>query len=642
MRALLQLKSVVALAATGLLTFAALPARAAGTWTKVPANPGTGGNAFGLWMLTDGRVLSHGNGLNNWVALTPDKKGNYATGTWKNLAGKTHARGGAQQHMTRDGRFIEIGGEYVDGPECTPSLCASGEIYDPVKDTWTNIASAPFGVADAGSVTLADGRILESEQLGNHIAIYDPATDKWTSNGTSPLSIGQENSWAALQNGGVLAVGYAGAGAAIYNPATGKFTRTGPVPSGFDTGDTGGISLMFDGRVFVYGLNTKSYIYTPGATAADPGTWALGPKLLANEAEDEFSNTMPDGRVFGALVNVTYGPGVLLQAFDPSTNTASSITPPPDGGNPYPIGYVNLPNGQVMVTAANNNWIYTSDLQPKDEWRPTVTSVTFKSGTTYTVTGTQLSGLINGSDEGDDMTNQQNYPIVWLTDSSGNVYYCRSFNFSSMVPSKGNAVETADFTTPAGLPDGSYNLFVSAVGVQSKTAFPFKTGSSTTGGGAGGTSSGGASGMSSGGTSSGGTGTSTGGTSSGGTGTGGTNSAGASTGGAGTSSGGSGTSSGGSSGSGVTASGGTIGAAGSGVTSSGGAANHGGTSGLSGASGSSGSGNAGDGSDDKAGCACSTVGFTGQRGSSAALLSLAGLIALAKRRRRGALTRRVQ
>jgi CBS domain-containing protein len=71
-----------------------------------------------------------------------------------------------------------------------------------------------------------------------------------------------------------------------------------------------------------------------------------------------------------------------------------------------------------------------------------VTSVTFNSGTTYTISGTQLSGLINGSDEGDDMTNQQNYPIVWLKNSAGNVYYCRSFNFSSMVPSKGSAIET--------------------------------------------------------------------------------------------------------------------------------------------------------------------------------------------------------
>ena len=119
-------------------------------------------------------------------------------------------------------------------------------------------------------------------------------------------------------------MGYQSDGAAIYNPATGKWIRTGPVPSGFNTGDTGGISQMFDGRVFVYGLAGASYIYTPGATAADPGTWALGPKMLnGDEAEDEFSDTLPNGEVWGGLVTMTYGPGVVLQQFDPTTNMVS-------------------------------------------------------------------------------------------------------------------------------------------------------------------------------------------------------------------------------------------------------------------------------------------------------------------------------
>jgi MYXO-CTERM domain-containing protein len=179
--------------------------------------------------------------------------------------------------------------------------------------------------------------------------------------------------------------------------------------------------------------------------------------------------------VWAGLTTVTYGPGVVLQAFDPTTNTVSSVTPPPDNGNPYPIGYVNLPNGQVMVTASDQDWIYTPDTLPDDSWRPTVTSVTFNGGTTYTLTGTQISGLINGADEGDDMTMAENYPIVWLTDNANHVYYCRSFNFSNMMPSNGSTPETCQFTTPAGLPNGTYNLFVSAVGVQSQVAFSFTT-----------------------------------------------------------------------------------------------------------------------------------------------------------------------
>ena len=54
--------------------------------------------------------------------LTPDKAGNYATGTWKAVANSAHARGGAQQHVLKDGRFFVGGGEYIDGPACTRAL----------------------------------------------------------------------------------------------------------------------------------------------------------------------------------------------------------------------------------------------------------------------------------------------------------------------------------------------------------------------------------------------------------------------------------------------------------------------------------------------------------------------------------------
>jgi uncharacterized protein (TIGR03382 family) len=439
----------------------------------------------------------------------------------------------------------------------------------------------------------------------------------------SPLGSGDENAWASLQNGGILAVGYAKAGAAVYDPAKDQWTKT-TVPAGFNTGDTAGISQMFDGRVLVYGFG-QNYIYTPGATPDDPGSWALGPKMLnGDEAEDEFSDTLPNGKVWAGLVTVMFGPGVILQEFDPTTNTVSSATPPPDTGNPYPIGYLNLPTGQVMVTAANRDWIYTPDTPPDDSWRPVVSSVTYDSGSnTYTLTGTQITGLINGGDEGDDMTMSENYPIVWLKDTSGNVYYCRSFNFSSMMPSKGDTPETAQFTTPANLPMGSYDLYVSAVGVQSKDPVKFTPGMGGTGTGAGGTGAGGASG---------------GGAA--GAGTAGSGGANTGTGGAG----GSGTV-GGSSNGGATSS---AGSSSGGVSSTGVGGMNTGAGGLSlvGSSGNSSTGSAGsngitttdsggDNSHDSGGCSCNAAGSNVQNAGLAGLsaLSLFGLLVLGRRRR---------
>jgi MYXO-CTERM domain-containing protein len=460
-------------------------------------------------MLTDGRVLSHGKNpaggssqLNNWTVLTPDKTGSYANGTWSSVASSAYARGGAQEHVLRDGRFFEAGGEYIYiEPGCTANctqpasgspLFKTAEIFDPIANTWTVQTPAPYEIADTGSAVLADGRILDSSRTSNHIQIFDPAAGTWTDSGTMPLGSGDENAWVALQNGGILAVGYSKAGAAVYDPASNKWTKC-TMPAGFNTGDTAGISMMFDGRVIAYGIGT-TYLYTPGATATDAGTWAVGPAMIktagetgsGDEAEDEFTDTLPNGKVWVGLTEVMFGPGVALQEFDPTTNTVALVTPPPDKGNPYPIGYLNLPNGQVMVTAASRNYLYTLDTQPDDSWRPVVDSVVFDTGTTYTLSGTQITGLINGADEGDDMTMGQNYPIVWLTDTSGNVYYCRSFNFSQMTPSKGAKVETCDFTTPAGLPNGTYSLYVSAVGVQSKNPVSFTTGMGGVGMGTGG------------------------------------------------------------------------------------------------------------------------------------------------------------
>jgi MYXO-CTERM domain-containing protein len=246
-------------------------------------------------------------------------------------------------------------------------------------------------------------------------------------------------------------------------------------------------------------------IYTPGATASDPGSWALGPNMLyktgpnngtaGNDAEDEYTVTEPNGKVMIATYPFGGSPDTL-QEYDPTTNTMASITPPPDP-SPYPVSYLNLPNGQVMVTCGNRDYLYTPDSAPQDSWRPAVTSVTYNSGTTYTLTGTQLSGLINGGDEGDDMTMAENYPIVWLKDGSGNVYYCKSFNFSTMMPQAGSAPQTCQFTTPAGLPSGTYSLYVSSVGVQSKNPFSFTTGTSSSSSSSAATTSSGASGMTS-------------------------------------------------------------------------------------------------------------------------------------------------
>jgi MYXO-CTERM domain-containing protein len=660
-------------------------AGATGTWTQAPSSATNNGPAFGLWLLTDGTVLSHGSALNHWVILTPDKTGSYANGTWKTVASSNFARGGAQEHVLKDGRFFEAGGEFLyvwpahDGVAACASNCTNpaggsalfknAEIYDPQTNTWTIEPDAPYDIGDTGSATLPDGRILDSTRTGNQTQIFDPSTNSWSTGPANTNPNGDENSWATLQNGGVLAV--APTSTSIFDPVANKWIKTGALPAGlsvtltaasgypgtYQFGDNAGVSLMFDGRVLAYGLGTTA-IYTPGATASSPGTWVLGPNMPyktgpldgtpGNECEDEYTVTETNGKVmvathpFGAAID-------MLIEFDPTTNTFASITPPPDAGGPYPVSYLNLPNGQLMTTGGSRDWLYTPDSPPQDAWRPTVTSVTYDSGsTTYTLTGTQLSGLINGGDEGDDMTMAENYPIVWLKDASNNVYYCRSSNFSLMGPQVGTAPQTCQFKTPANLPNGSYSLFVSSAGVQSKAAFPFTAGvggtanggSSGTGGtvGTGGAVGTGGQGGSAGKAGTGGA-TGTGGaagkpgtggaTGSGGTASGGTTGTGGVATGGTTGSGGAAT--GGATGSGGTATGGTTGATGSGGAATGAGGNGAGGTGTGGA-GETGTG--GDMAGASSGCSCATAPGGGGSGPLAGGLSLSLLALLVARRRR--------
>ena len=135
------------------------------------------------------------------------------------------------------------------------------------------------------------------------------------------------------------------------------------------------------------------------------------------------------------------------------------------------MNFINLPNGQVMAAAGTRNHIYTPSGSPQNSWRPTVTGVGSNGNGSYHLSGTQLSGLVSTGE--DDFQAPENYPIVSLRDSAGHVYYARSFNFSSMVPSKPGEAQSADFTLPSGLAHGTYSLYVSSCGVSSASGYSF-------------------------------------------------------------------------------------------------------------------------------------------------------------------------
>ena len=94
--------------------------------------------------------------------------------------------------------------------------------------------------------------------------------------------------------------------------------------------------------------------------------------------------------------------------------------------------------------------------------------------------GTNLNGINDGAAYGDDNEMASNYPLVRLTDSSGNVTYARTTNWSVTGVSQG--AETVTFTLPTADTPNAYLLQAVANGVPSATVDlnPFPTTFATT------------------------------------------------------------------------------------------------------------------------------------------------------------------
>src|SRR5262249_6104661 len=107
---------------------------------------------------------------------------------------------------------------------------------------------------------------------------------------------------------------------------------------------------------------------------------------------------------------------------------------------------------------------------PNNAWRPTITSApaAVHSGLSYTLFGTQLNGLSQACGYGDDAGCATNYPLVRLRNpNNGKVYYCRTFDHSTMAIATGSSIHSTSFAVPEGVPEDTYDLVVVANGIPS-------------------------------------------------------------------------------------------------------------------------------------------------------------------------------
>ncbi len=477
-----------------IILVAVCAAGAQSQWTPVQNVPNIGAGAVAL--LTDGRLLVHDESGNsgtwgNWWTLTPDINGNYATGTWTQVASLPADYGPwlFSSAVLADGRFIVEGGEYNLG---NFSVTNDGAIYDPVANTWTTVA-APSGWSQIGNSPSA---VLANEDyfLGSccitppSAALLNPSTMSWTPTGSGKFD-GYGNEGVTLLPGGDLidVDTYDGLNQSNgknwenYNPSTGEWTVQGSTPVQlWDSGATcggegthliGPAVLMANGTLFQAGANSCG----AGNTAVynvSSDTWAAGPSFPGNLdiAGGPAALEINGNVLMMTSPGVRGAPGAVF--FEWNGSTLNQITGPPNGPNDasYQGHLLMLPNGQILFTDLSNDVeLFTSTGSQYTGWTPTLflTTSSMQRGTTVRIAGYKLNGVSQNNAYGANFQDATNYPLMRFTNSSGQVYYARTHNHSTMaVGYAGPAYTHVDI--PSAIPAGIYNLQVVVNGIASQ------------------------------------------------------------------------------------------------------------------------------------------------------------------------------
>jgi hypothetical protein len=423
-----------------------------------------------MFLLSDGTVMAQGGNITNrWFQLTPDAQGSYVNGTWSQLASMHDTRLYMPSQVLDDGRVFVAGGEYGTGT-------TTGEIYDPLSDTWTRIPGRPLGdIGDIASEMLPDGSVLVGYRNGGQTNIYNPWTDSWSVGPTKLRGTrSSEESWVLLPDQSILTVEvFNGTHSQRYVPYldTPQWVDAGNLPFSLQAGSEIGPGLLLpDGRALFVGANGRTALYTLGVNPTDPGSWEAGPTVPGNlGAFDAPGAMMPNGKALLAVGPQNYGSPTSFYEYDPATNALTRVTSPSDFSGP---SFVNrmlvLPSGEVLVANGSSRvWVYTPDGSPDPSWQPTISEVDDNGDGTFILYGTQLNGISEGAAYGDDAEMSSNYPIIQLVDGDGNVLYARTSYWSSVGVATGDTPEYTYFTPPPNLNPGDYSLSLIVNGIAS-------------------------------------------------------------------------------------------------------------------------------------------------------------------------------
>ncbi len=451
-----------------------ISAKATATGNEVLTFAGTPAACFG----DDPSILiPGGNILAGNLLAGSTYKYSIATNSWSFAANKVYDESSDEEGWTK------LPDNTVLNYDLFQSVFAGAgyaEIYNPASDSWSSISpadgtangtlpvlSSPDLGYELGPVLrLQDGRVIVIG-ANNLTALYTPSANTWAAGphiegtlsnpfGTISAAFGADDAAAALlPNGHVILAADAGP-----NPITshGNTTKGSDVITNIPS--TAGLQVGWA----VAQADGKNDVIPPGTSidSVDSATQIH----ISNKA---LATTKDLGLVFGGIFST---PTEVFD-FNPNAGTITPVSPALSDPNlPTIPAYVTrmlvLPTGQLLFSDSSNQlWIYASDGAPNPSLRPVINNVAYNGKGLFTLTGKQLNGQSDGSAYGDDVQSDENYPIVRLVNSSGNVYYCRTTNWSSTAVAGGSTPETVNFTLNRSVKPGNYSLIVSGAGISS-------------------------------------------------------------------------------------------------------------------------------------------------------------------------------
>jgi len=291
---------------------------------------GTGGSAGGLSGAGGAAAGTAGSG-----AGTSGSGGTGAVGTPTEEALEP-LTGVRQEHAV-----VALDGEiYVVGGYVANSISTSVIAYDPVADSWRDVADFP-GPVQHPNAGVVGGKLYVAgwymttgtTSTSSQVFAYDPASDEWTEVAPMPLDTGRAAGCVAVDAGLMYVLGGAIDGTSVthasrYDPVADEWETLPDVPEPREHCTAGAI----DGTIYFVGGRVDEIVNIEADVwAFDPTAMAWTPKAPLLKPRAGMAGAVLGGKLFtfGGEGNPDSATGIFdnIEVYDPVANSWEALPP---------------------------------------------------------------------------------------------------------------------------------------------------------------------------------------------------------------------------------------------------------------------------------------------------------------------------